>query len=204
MASRIGMGGAACLLAITALVSTPTAAADPNVVLPPIASTGGGPIIGGGDEAAQSRISLQLTSLGNPDVQEGDGADAAAFIMDSANIVANSRFTSTFVPLQRALGCQKDNTSFGARAYRRADGLWGGAVLVIAQSATANMDALTNCIKPIWPGSTVGGRCASGWTYPTSGQNHRPETYYILLAGTSGDFCASFNSNYANYATRWP
>ena len=46
--------------------------------------------------------------------------------------------------------------------------------------------------------------CASGWTYPTSGENHRAETYYILLAGTAADFCAPSNANYANYATRWP
>ncbi|MDT5223750.1 MAG: hypothetical protein QOG19_1157 [Mycobacterium sp.] len=202
MASRIGAGIVAGVLSMTAALA-PTAAADPNVLLPPIAATGGGPIIGGGDEAAQARIALQLNTLGNPDVQEGDGADAASFINDSAGL-SDPRFSSTFTPLQRALGCQKDNTSFGARAYRRADGLWGGAELVIAKSATSNIDALTSCVKAVWPGSTVGGRCANGWTYPTSGENHRPETYYILLAGTSGDFCGSFNKNYTNYATPWP
>jgi hypothetical protein len=46
--------------------------------------------------------------------------------------------------------------------------------------------------------------CASGWTYPTSGENHRPETYYILLAGTAGDFCSPRNDSYANFATGWP
>ncbi|MCV6976454.1 hypothetical protein [Mycobacterium bourgelatii] len=200
MAASSGVGIAAWLLATTAsLAGIAPAAADPNVVLPPIASTGGGPIVGGGDDSAQQRISQQLMHF--PDVQQGDGADAASFIMDSASL-SNPRFSSTFEPLRRALGCQKD-TSFGARAYRRADGLWGGAVLVIAQSATPDMEALTACIKP-WPGSMVGGRCTSGWTYPTSGENHRPETYYVLLAGTSGDFCASFDRNYTNYATPWP
>jgi hypothetical protein len=105
------------------------------------------------------------------------------------------------------LGCQQGNTSFGARAYRRADGQWGGAVLVIAKSATSNLDALTTCVKSVWPAPTAGGptsMCASGWTYPTSGENHRPETYYILLAGTAADFCSSRNDSYANFATRWP
>lgn len=198
MRFRFGVHVATALL-IAATACTPTAAAD--VVLPPIASTGGGPIIGGGDEAAEARISLQLINL--PEVGQGDGADAASFIMDSAAL-ANPRFSSAFLPLRRALGCQKDNTSFGARAYRRADGLWGGAVLVIAKSATTNLDALTNCIRSVWTGSAVGGMCANGWTYPTSGENHRPETYYILLAGTSGDFCGSFDTNYANFATKWP
>lgn len=204
MATRIGVSSAACLLAITSLIGIPTAQAD--VVLPPIASTGGGPVIGGGDEAAQYRISLQLNSLDNPDVQEGDGSDAAEFIKGSAAVPSHG-LAAAFVPLQRALGCQRDNTSFGARAYRRPDGRWGGAMLVIAKSATANIDALTKCIKSVWPAPTVGGpaaMCASGWTYPTSGENHSPETYYILLAGTAGDFCSSPNVDYANYATRWP
>lgn len=205
MAKFMTIKAVACL-SLAALLTTgtgaPTAAADPSAALPPIASTGGGPIIGGGDEAAEARILLQLNGLNNPDVQQGDGADAATFIMDSAGL-SNPRFSSPFSALRRALGCQKD-TSFGARAYRRADGQWGGAVLVIAKSATSNLEALTSCVKPIWPGSTVGGMCANGWTYPTSGENHRPENYYILLAGTSGDFCGSFNSSYTNFATPWP
>lgn len=186
--------------AMTAGFVVPEAVAD--TVLPPIASTGGGPIIGGGDQAAEARISMQLTSLDRADVHEGDGADAAAYIMDSAGLT-NPRFSSTFTPQRRVLGCQKD-TSFGARAYRRADGLWGGAVLVIAKSATSDLEALTSCVKANWTGSTVGGMCANGWTYPTSGENHHPETYYILLAGTSGDFCGAFNSSYTNFATPWP
>lgn len=127
MAARMARSIAAWGLSLAAMAATgigePAAEADPDVVLPQIASTGGGPIIGGGNEAAEARILLQLNSLNNPDVQQGDGADAAAFIMDSAGL-SNPRFSSTFTPLRRALGCQKDNTSFGARAYRRADGLW--------------------------------------------------------------------------------
>lgn len=206
MAPRIGLSSAAFLLAIAGLVGMPTAPADPGVALPPIGSTGGGPIIGGGDEAAQYRMSLQLNSFGKPDIQEGDGSDAAAFITDAAALHSPG-LASAFVPLQRALGCQRDNTSFAARAYRRADGQWGGAMLVVAKSATANLDALTGCIKSVWPAPTAGGptaMCANGWTYPTSGENHRPETYYILLAGTAADFCSATNANYANFATRWP
>ncbi len=125
MAFRIGMNIAAWVLCAGAVVGAPPVQAAPGAVLPPIPSTGGGPIIGGGDEAAQSRIARQLMSVGNADVQEGDGADAASFIMDSAQ-VADSRLASAFAPLQRALGCQKVNTSFGARAYRRSDGGGGG------------------------------------------------------------------------------
>lgn len=206
MAFRIGMNIAAWVLCAGAVVGAPPVLAAPGAVLPPIPSTGGGPIIGGGDEAAQSRIARQLMSVGNADVQEGDGADAASFIMDSAR-VADSRLASAFVPLQRALGCQKVNTSFGARAYRRSDGGWGGAMLVIAESATSDMQALTGCIRSVWPAATAGGSnamCAHGWTYPTSGQDHRPETYHILLAGTAADFCAKFDEDYANFATNWP
>jgi hypothetical protein len=96
---------------------------------------------------------------------------------------------------------------FGTRTYRRNDGQWGGAMLVIAKSATQNLDALTGCVKSGWPGPAAGGpnsMCNSGWTYPTSGENHRPETYYILLAGTASDFCDMPNGNYRNYVTPWP
>ncbi len=211
MAFRIGMNIAAWVLCAGAVVGAPPVQAAPGAVLPPIPSTGGGPIIGGGDEAAQSRIARQLMSVGNADVQEGDGADAASFIMDSAQ-VADSRLASAFAPLQRALGCQKVNTSFGARAYRRSDGGGGGGgggggMLVIAKSATSDMQALTGCIRSVWPAATAGGSnamCAHGWTYPTSGQDHRPETYHILLAGTAADFCAKLDEDYANFATNWP
>ena len=78
---------------------------------------------------------------------------------------------------------------------------------VIAKSATQNLDALTGCVKSGWPGPAAGGpnsMCNSGWTYPTSGENHRPETYYLLLAGTASDFCDMPNGDYRNYATSWP
>lgn len=206
MAFRIGMNIAAWVLCAGAVVGAPPVQAAPGAVLPPIPSTGGGPIIGGGDEAAQSRIARQLMSVGNADVQEGDGADAASFIMDSAQ-VADTRLASAFAPLQRALGCQKVNTSFEARAYRRSDGGGGGGMLVIAESATSDMQALTGCIRSVWPAATAGGSnamCAHGWTYPTSGQDHRPETYHILLAGTAADFCAKLDEDYANFVTNWP
>jgi len=199
---RIGAAIAACAVCFA---GTPTASADPDVTLPTMELTGGGPIIGVGDEDAQRRIALQLFSLDKPDVEQADGPDAAEFITTAAASIS-PRFASAFAPLQRVLGCQNDN-AFGARAYRRNDGQWGGALLVIAKSATSNLDALTSCVKSVWPVPTAGGpaaMCASGWTYPTSGDNHRPETFYILLAGTSADFCSSPNANYANYATRWP
>jgi hypothetical protein len=208
MACRVSV--AACGLLLGALLAPvagmPTAGADPNPVLPPLTSVGGGPIIGGGDEAAQGRISLQLTSRNNPDIQEADGSDAATFINGAAG-VTNHSLAAPFQSLQRALSCQKDNAGFGARAYRRADGQWGGAVLVIAKSATPDVDALTDCVRSSWPKPATGGAgamCNTGWTYPTSGENHRPETYYILLAGTASDFCSVPNANYRNYATAWP
>jgi hypothetical protein len=210
MACRIGVSVAACGLSLGALLAPmagmPTAGGDPNAVLPPLTSTGGGPIIGGGDEAAQGRISLQLTSRNNPEIQEADGSDAATFINSAAG-VTNRELAAPFQSLQRALGCQKDNAGFGARAYRRADGQWGGAVLVIAKSATPDIDALTDCVTSNWPkpaAGEAGAMCNTGWTYPTSGENHRPETYYVLLAGTASDFCSVPNANYRNYATAWP
>ncbi len=80
-------------------------------------------------------------------------------------------------------------------------------MLVIAKSATSDMQALTGCIRSVWPAATAGGSnamCAHGWTYPTSRQDHRPETYHILLAGTAADFCAKLDEDYANFATNWP
>lgn len=210
MTQRIGVSIAVCGLSLASLVvpaaGTPTAAGDPNVTLPTMTSSNGGPIIGGGDDAAQRRISLQLTSRNSPDIQEVDGSDAAAFINAAAG-VPDRQLADPFRLLQRALSCQKDNAGFGARAYRRADGQWGGAMLVIAKSATPDVDALTDCVRSNWRGPTAGGAtamCNSGWTYPTSGDNHRPETYYILLAGTASDFCSVPNANYRNYASGWP
>ena len=51
------------LFLAASLAGIPTAGADPTVRLPAMTSTGGGPIIGGGDAAAQQRISLQLVSF---------------------------------------------------------------------------------------------------------------------------------------------
>ena len=65
MAVRIGAGIAACALPLSALAVTTTATADPSATLPTMTSTGGGSIIGGGNNAG---ISQQLTSLGNPNV----------------------------------------------------------------------------------------------------------------------------------------
>src|SRR5271163_4137531 len=122
----------ACTLAVGALTLSPAAVADPTVTLPPMTSTGGGPIIGGGSNAA---ISQQLTSLGNPNVQEVDGSDAAQFITAAA-AVANPQLAAPFALLRRALACQNNKAGFGARAYRRTDGQWGGAMLVTSKSAT--------------------------------------------------------------------
>jgi hypothetical protein len=192
---------AGLLFLAASLVGISTADADP-VTLPAMTSSGGGPIIGGGDAAAQQRMSLQLISLKDPDVQEVDGSDAAQFITAAA-AGANRDLASPFALLQQALGCQTNG--FGARGYRRNDGQWGAAMLVIAKSATPNVDALTGCAKSNWREPTAGGptsMCNSGWTYPTSGDNHRPETYYILLAGTASDFCNTPNGNYRNYSGR--
>jgi hypothetical protein len=203
--SRMGVWVATGVLLAAATVM-PRAGGEPNVTLPPMTSSGGGAIIGGGDEAAQGRMSLQLTSRNNPDIQEVDGSDAAAFINAAAGL-ADPRLAAPFQLLQRALGCQKDNAGFGARAYRRSDGQWGGAVLVIAKSATSDVDALTNCVSSNWAKPTAGGAtsmCNNGWTYLTSGENHRPETYYVLLSGTASDFCSVPDANYRNYASAWP
>src|SRR3984885_11312609 len=81
IAHRTGMSVAACCLVLGAVAGMPTAVADPTATLPPMTSTGGGSIIGGGSNAA---ISQQLTGLGNPNVQEVDGSDAAQFITADA------------------------------------------------------------------------------------------------------------------------
>jgi hypothetical protein len=201
IAYRIGACIAACCLSLAA--GMPLADAD-SVTLPPMASTGGGPVIGGGGAAQQ--MSQQLKSLGDAGVQEVDGSDAAQFITAAAAIT-NRDLASPFMTLQRALSCQTNNAGFGARAYRRNDGQWGGAMLVIAKSATPDVDALGACVKSNWHSPTAGGpssMCNVGWTYPTSGDNHRPETYYILLAGTASNFCSGPDENYRNYATGWP
>ncbi|ETB20114.1 hypothetical protein O983_22100, partial [Mycobacterium avium 09-5983] len=174
--------------------------------LPPMTSGGSGPIIGGGSAAAQG-ISQQLFSFGNPGVvQEVDGSDAAQFITAAAG-AANQQLAAPFSLLRRALTCQDNNAGFGARAYRRNDGQWGGAMLVAAKSATPSPDNLAACAKTNWRRATAGGEtamCNSGWTTPTSYESRRGETYYILLAGTAADFCSDLNAKYKSDATGWP
>ncbi|WP_454561167.1 hypothetical protein [Mycobacterium haemophilum] len=204
---RIAILIAACGLSLVAVVEMPTAAADPTATLPPMTSTGSGPIIGGGGAAAEQQMSQQLKSLGDANVQEVDGSDAAQFITTAA-AVANRDLASPFMSLQRALGCQQNNAGFGARAYRRTDGQWGGAMLVITKSSFPNVDALTACAKSSWRRATAGGlnsMCNSGWAYPPPALSNRgAETYYVLLAGTASDFCSALNGNYRNNASGWP
>jgi hypothetical protein len=166
-------------------------------------SGGGGPIIGGGSNAG---ISQQLTSLGNPNVQEVDGSDAAQFITAAA-AVSNPQLAAPFGLLRRALACQNNNAGFGARAYRRNDGQWGGAMLVAAKSATPNVDALAACAKTNWRRPTAGSdtmMCNSGWTTPTAFESRGGEAYYILLAGTADDFCTPLTAKYKTNASAWP
>ncbi len=169
IAYRIEVLLAACGLFLCAAAAMPAATADPTVTLPPMTSGGGGPIIGGGSTAAQW-ISQQLTGLGNPNVQEVSGSDAAQFITAAA-AVANPQLAAPFGLLRRALACQTNNAGFGARAYRRNDGQWGGAMLVAAKSATPDVDALSACAKTNWRRPTAGSdtaMCNSGWTTPNS------------------------------------
>jgi hypothetical protein len=196
------MSVAACCLVLGAVAGMPTAVADPTVTLPPMTSTGGGSIIGGGSNAA---ISQQLTGLGNPNVQEVDGSDAAQFITAAA-AVANPQLAAPFALLRRVLACQNNNAGFAARAYRRTDGQWGGAMLVTSKSTTPNVDALNSCAQTNWRRPTAGAEtsmCNNGWTTPTSG-DRRSEIYYILLAGTADDFCSGLNGKYKTNASGWP
>ena len=203
MAVWIGAGIAACALSLSALAGMPTATADPSVTLPTMTSSGGGSIIGGGNNAG---ISQQLTSLGNPNVQEVDGSDAAQFITTAA-AVANPQLAAPFGLLRRALACQTNNAGFGARAYRRNDGQWGGAMLVASKSTVGNTDALASCAKTNWRRPTAGSEtsmCDSGWTTPNSFESRGGEAYYILLAGTADDFCRQLNGKYKTNASAWP
>lgn len=194
------------LLALGAATGLPAAGADPAAALPAMTSSGSGPIIGGGSTAGQG-ISQQLFSFGKPDVvQEVDGSDAAQFINAAAG-AANQQLAGPFSLLRRALTCQTNNAGFGARAYRRNDGQWGGAMLVAAKSATPNVDGLIACAKTNWRRSAAGGEaamCNNGWTTPTSYESRRGETYYILLAGTAADFCGDLNAKYKTDASAWP
>ncbi|MDM4138583.1 MULTISPECIES: hypothetical protein [Mycobacterium] len=194
------------LLALGAAAGVPAAGADPTAALPAMTSSGSGPIIGGGSTAGQG-ISQQLFSFGNPNVvQEVDGSDAAQFINAAAGN-ANQQLSGPFALLRRALTCQTNNAGFGARAYRRNDGQWGGAMVVAAKSATPNVDGLVACAKTNWRKSSAGGEaamCNNGWTTPTSYESRRGETYYILLAGTAADFCSDLNGKYKTDANAWP
>ena len=201
---RIAGSIAACALSLSALVGTPAAGADPSVTLPPMTSGGGGPIIGGGNNAG---IAQQLTGLGNPNVQEVDGSDAAQFITAAA-AVTNPQLAAPFGLLRRALACQTNNAGFGARAYRRNDGQWGGAMLVASKSTVGNVDALAGCAKTNWRRPTAGGEtsmCDNGWTTPNSFSSREGgEAYYIFLAGTADDFCSALNGKYKTNAGTWP
>ena len=199
IARRLGVVVAAVGLAVAGMA---TGRADP-VTLPPMASGGGGPIIGGG---ANAGIAQQLTTLGNPNVQEVDGSNAAQFI-NAAVAVPNQQLAAPFSLLRRALACQNNGAGFGARAYRRTDGQWGGAMLVAAKSATPNVDALAACAKTNWRRATLGSdtsMCNSGWTNANAFSSHESEAYYVLLAGTADDFCTALNGKYKTGFSAWP
>ena len=190
-------------LALGAVAGIPAAGADPAGTLPPMTSGGGGPIIGGGTNAG---IAQQLFSFGTPNVQEVDGSDAAQFITTAA-AVSDQQLSAPFALLRRGLACQTNNAGFGARAYRRTDGKWGGAMLVTTKSGTPDVDALVSCAKTNWRRATAGTQtslCNSGWATPSSFSSRAGETYYILLAGTADDFCSALNAKYKNNFTGWP
>ncbi|SOX51921.1 hypothetical protein MAAFP003_583 [Mycobacterium ahvazicum] len=193
----------ACMLALNAL-AVPTAVADPTGTLPPMTATNGGPIIGGGGAASQ--MSQQLKSLNDPNVQEVDGPDAAQFIAAAAGI-SDRDLALPFMALQRALGCQKNNAGFGARGYRRNDGKWGGAMLVIAKSAYPDVAAMKACEMSNWRRPSMGSptqMCNSGWAYPPQTFNDKGGDFIVLLAGTNSDFCTALNGNYKSSASPWP
>jgi hypothetical protein len=192
-------------LALGVAAGIPTAAAD-TVTLPPITPGGGGPIIGGGS-AAQQGISQQLFSFANPNVvQEVDGSAAAQYITAAAS-VSNQQLAAPFSLLRRVLTCQPNNAGFGARAFRRNDGLWGGAMVVAAKSATPNVDDLAGCVKTNWRRASAGSdtsMCNSGWATPNNFSSRAGETYYVLLAGTADDFCTDLNGKFKGNAAAWP
>ena len=201
MSMRIG-SLAACALTVAALCAPATAVAADT--LPPMNATNGGPIIGGGGNPSQ--MTQQLKSLNDPNVQEVDGPDAAQFIAAAAGL-ANRDLSSPFMALQRALACQQNNAGFGARAYRRNDGLWGGAMLVIPKSAYPDLDAMKTCEMTNWrrpsAGSTMA-MCNGSWTYPPQDFNKKGGDWTVLLAGTNSDFCSALGSNYRTNASVWP
>jgi hypothetical protein len=194
---------AACVLSVGVPAIAPPVYADP-ATLPPMTPTNAGPIIGGGGSAPG--VAQQLISLANPNVQEVDGSDAAQFITAAAAAAGNPQLAASFTLLRRVMTCQTNNAGWGARAFRRNDGLWGGAMLVTAKSTTGNVDALVACVKTNWHKSTAGGEaamCNNGWTTPTTGARNS-EVYYVLLAGTAADFCVGLNGKYATNASGWP
>ena len=198
---RIGVGIAACGLALAA--ATTSAQADP-VTLPPMTSTGSGPVIG--VAGASSQMSQQLKSLSDPNVQEVDGSDAAQFITAAANMT-NRDLAGPFMALQRALSCQQNNAGFGARAYRRNDGQWGGAMLVIPKSAYPDTAAMKACEMSNWRRPSAGSTtsmCNNGWTYPPLTFDKKGGDYAVMLAGTNSDFCDRLNGNYKGTASAWP
>lgn len=198
-------------LCLLALIAAPTTYADPTVTLPPMTSTDAGPILGDGHSGLQQPISQQLISFDNPDIQQVDGTDAAQFVTAAAD-VANREVASVFLLLERALRCHQDpagsGAAFGARAYRRTDGQWGGAMLVIAKSTVDDVDALKACVKSGWRRATAGtpsSMCNSGWAYPPFADIRRGEEgYFVLLAGTDSDFCSVPNAKYRGEASAWP
>lgn len=206
IASRIGECIAAFGLCLGAALPTavPAADADPTVTLPPMTSTNSGPIIGAAGSAPQ--MSQQLKSLNDAGVQEVDGSDAAQFITAAA-AVTNRDLASPFMALQRALGCQHNNAGFGARAYRRNDGQWGGAMLVIAKSTYPDTNAMKACEMSNWrrpSGGSTTSMCNSSWTYPPQTFDNKGGDYSVMLAGTNSDFCTALNANYKNNASAWP
>lgn len=192
----------AATLALAVATGVPAAGADP-AALPPITSSGAGPIIGGGSNAG---IAQQLFSFGTPNVQEVDGSDAAQFITAAA-ASPNSQLAAPFSLMRRALVCQTNNAGFGARAFRRNDGQWGGAMVVAAKTATPNVDALAGCAKTNWRRATAGTQtslCNSGWSTPNTYESRHGETYYVLLAGTADDFCTAVNGKFKSNSNGWP
>ncbi|OJZ74009.1 hypothetical protein BRW65_10925 [Mycobacterium paraffinicum] len=199
----IALRSLAVTLALAGAAGLPPAGADP-AALPPMTSSGGGPIIGGGSNAG---IAQQLFSFGTPNVQEVDGSDAAQFITAAA-ASPNSQLAAPFSLMRRALACQTNNAGFGARAFRRNDGQWGGAMVVAAKSATPNVDGLAGCAKTNWRRATAGTQttlCNSGWSTPNTYESRRAgETYYVLLAGTADDFCTAVNGKFKDNSNGWP
>jgi hypothetical protein len=196
---------AACCLSLVAVAGSPAVHADPTATLPPLTSSGSGPIIGDGN-AAQQGISQQLIDLDNADIQQADGTDAANFITAAA-AVTDQELAAPFRLLHRALACQNDNAGFGARSYRRNDGQWGGAMLVAAKSTFSSVEALKQCVMTNWRRSSAGGEhvmCNNGWETPTNGDLRKVETYYVLLAGTSADFCSDLNDKLKDDGRGWP